>query len=77
MTLIERSFISQFDVRSDGQILVRKTTEVLRDDVVIATTYWRCVLQPNDPDAAQVLGDEPFFLTQAQHAWANLPPDNA
>ena len=73
MTLIERTFISQFDVRHDGVIQVRKTTEVLRDGVVIATTYWRTVLIPNDPSAADVLGDEPFFLDQAQHAWANLP----
>jgi hypothetical protein len=73
MALIEQTYISQFDVRKDGQILVRKTTEVLRDDVVIATTYWRCVLRPNDPNAQAVLGAEPFFLDQAQHAWANLP----
>jgi len=78
MALIEQTYISQFDVRNDGQILVRKTTEVLRDDVVIASSHWRCVLRPNDPSAAQVLGDEPFFLDQAQHAWANLPePVNA
>jgi hypothetical protein len=78
MAITEQIYISQFDVRADGQILVRKTTEVLRDDTVIATTYWRCVLRPNDPDAQAVLGAEPFFLDQAQHAWANLPePANA
>ena len=73
MDLTERTFISQFDVRKDGQIQVRKTIEILRDDAVISTTYWRTVLRPNDPSAEQVLGEEPFFLDQAQHAWANLP----
>ena len=78
MALIEQTFISQFDVRNDGNILVRKTTNVLRDGAVIATTYWRCVLEPNDPSATQVLGDEPFYLNLAQEAWANLPePGNA
>lgn len=69
----ERIFISQFDVRADGHINVRKTTEVRRDGIVISQTYWRCVLAPNDPQAAEILGDEPFYLVLAQQAWASLP----
>ena len=78
MALIEQTYISQFDVRNDGQIQVRKTTQVLRDGVVIASTHWRCVLEPNDPRAEEVLGAGSFFLNLAQEAWANLPePGNA
>jgi hypothetical protein len=76
--LSEQTCISQFDVRDNGQIQVRKTTNVLRDDVVIASTHWRCVLEPDDARANEVLGDEPFYLNLAQQAWANLPePANA
>jgi hypothetical protein len=75
--LSERSFVSQFDVRDDGMIHVRKTTEVLRDDVVIASSYWRCVLTPNDQRSEEVLGEGSFYLNQAQHAWASLESGNA
>ena len=71
----ERIFISQFDIRVDGHISVRKTTEVSRNGTVISQTYWRCVLAPNDPQAAEVLGDEPFYLALAQQAWASLPQE--
>ena len=71
--LTERSFVSHFNVRADGRIEVRKTTEVARDGAVIATQYWRRVLEPNDPTAQAVLGAEPYFLSLAQQAWANLP----
>ena len=77
MALIEQKRISQFDVRENGQIQVRETTDVLRDDVVIASTHWRCVLEPNDPRAEEVLGAGSFFLNLAQQAWASLEPGNA
>ena len=70
--------ISQFNVGSDGVIHVRKTRTVFLDGAVIATSYWRTVLQPNDPNAESVLSAEPYFLNLAQQAWANLPGnDNA
>jgi hypothetical protein len=72
MALTERTFISQFDIQSTGAIHVRKTTEILRDGVSVSQSYWRCVLTPNDPNAASVL-DEPYYLTLAQQAWAALP----
>ncbi len=77
MALIEKTFISQFDVRDDGQIQVRKTTQVLRNDVVLASSHWRCVLEPNDARTDEVLGDEPFYLSLAQQAWASLESGNA
>lgn len=72
MALTERTFISQFDIQPTGSIHVRKTTEILRDGESVSQSYWRCVLVPNDPNAASVL-DEPYFLTLAQQAWAALP----
>ena len=71
--LTEHTFISQFDIQPSGSINVRKTTEIRRNGTVISQTYWRCVLAPNDPQAAEVLGDEPFYLELAQQAWTLLP----
>lgn len=68
----ERVYISQFDVQPDGKINVRKTTEILKNGEVIASTYWRCVLDPGDPRAQEVL-NEPFYYNLAQAAWASLP----
>ncbi len=67
-TFTENTRISQFDIQPNGCIGVRKTTDVLKDDVVISSTYWRCVLSPNDPQAATVL-DEPYYASLAQTAW--------
>ncbi len=67
-TFTEVTYISQFDIMPTGQIGVRKSTDVLKDGVVISTTYWRCVLVPNDPQAATVL-NEPYYTTLAQTAW--------
>jgi hypothetical protein len=72
-TFEERVFISEFNVQPNGSIGVRKTTEVLKDGEVISQTYWRCVLAPNDPQAAEVLGAEPYYLNLANSAWASLP----
>ena len=72
-TFTEIVYISQFDIQPNGCIGVRKTTDVLKDGVVISSTYWRCVLVPNDPQAAEVLGAEPYYLNLANSAWASLP----
>lgn len=68
MTLEEKTYISQFSIQPDGCIGVRKTTDVLKDGVVIAQNHWRCVLQPSDVVDTQVL-DEPYYATLAQQAW--------
>ena len=74
--LTEHTFISQFDIQPSGSINVRKTTEIRRNGTVISQMPpWRCVLAPNDPQAAEVLGDEPFYLALAQQAWASLPQE--
>lgn len=67
----ERIFISQFDVQPDGKIMVRKTTEIVKEGAVIATTYWRCVLNPWDENAEEVL-NEPFYLNLAETAWSSI-----
>ena len=64
----EVTYISQFDIQPNGCIGVRKTTDVLKDGVVISSTYWRCVLVPNDPTASTVL-DEAYYANLAQTAW--------
>lgn len=67
-------YISEFNILPTGQINVRKTTEVLKDGEVISQTYWRCVLTPNDPQAATVL-DEPYYLNIANYAWSQPSPE--
>jgi len=69
MALSEVTYISQFDIQPNGCIGVRKSTDVLKDGVVISSTYWRCVLAPNDPQAAEVL-NEAYYLNIANYAWS-------
>lgn len=64
----ENTFISEFDVKSNGAINVRKTTEILKDGKVIATTYWRGVLTPDTPNVAEIL-NEPFYFNLANTVW--------
>ena len=66
-------YISQFDIQPNGCIGVRKTTDVLKDGTVISTTYWRCVLVPNDPQASTVL-DEAYYANIANYAWSQPSP---
>ena len=70
--ITEQTRISHFNIRPDGQIEVRKTTEIIKDEAVIASTHWRTVLEPNDPLADEVL-DEPYYLDLATLAWESLP----
>jgi hypothetical protein len=66
-------YISQFDIQPTGCINVRKSTDVLKDGVVISSTYWRTVLVPNDPQASTVL-DEAYYLNIANYAWSQASP---
>ena len=67
-TLTEVTYISQFDIQPNGCIGVRKTTDVLKDGVVISSTYWRCVLSPSTTVDTEVL-NEPYYANLAQTAW--------
>ena len=73
MAIIEEIYISEFNVQRTGSIGVRKTTDVVKDGEVIASSYWRTVLAPNDPEAATVL-NEPYYLDIATYAWTQTPP---
>jgi hypothetical protein len=66
-------YISAFNVKVDGTIEVRKTTDVTKDGAVIASSFWRCVLQVNDPAADEVLGVDGYYRTLASDAWAMIP----
>jgi hypothetical protein len=66
-------YISQFDIQPNGCIGVRKTTDVLKDGVVISSTYWRTVLVPNDPQAATVLNEQ-YYADIAAYAWSQPSP---
>ena len=70
----ERVYISEFNIQRTGCIGVRKTTEVLKDGKSISQTYWRCVLVPNDPQAATVL-DEAYYLNIAEFVWSQPSPE--
>jgi hypothetical protein len=70
--ITEQTKISAFNVLSDGKIEVRKTTEIIKDETVIASSHWRTVLEPNDPSADEVL-DEPYYHALATSAWESLP----
>jgi hypothetical protein len=66
-------YISAFNVKVDGTIEVRKTTDVTKDGAVIASSYWRTVLQVNDPAADEVLGVDGYYRTLASDAWSMIP----
>jgi len=67
-TFTEVTYISQFDIQPNGCIGVRKTTDVLKDGVVISSTFWRTVLSPSATIDADVLR-EPYYANLAQTAW--------
>ena len=66
-------YISAFNVKLDGTIEVRKTTDVTKDGAVIASSYWRTVLQVNDPSADEVLGVDGYYRILASGAWEMAP----
>jgi hypothetical protein len=72
--LQEKTYISQFDIQPNGYINVRKTTEIIKDGSVLTSTFWRCCLAPNDPNAQEVL-NEPYYYQLAQTAWSSLPTE--
>lgn len=69
----EVTYISEFNIQPNGCIGVRKTTDVLKDGVIISSTYWRCVLVPNDPTASTVL-DKAYYASIATYTWSQPSP---
>jgi hypothetical protein len=69
----EITYISAFNVKADGSIEVRKTTDVVKDGVVIASSFWRGVLAVNDPTADEVLGVDTYYANIASYTWSIAP----
>jgi len=69
----ENIYVSAFNIKPDGTIEVRKTTDVVKDGAVIASSFWRAVLQVNDPSADEVLGVGTYYRNLAQDAWDSAP----
>ena len=72
-TFSEKIIISEFNVRNDNSINIRKSTQVFKDSVMISETYWRTVLMPNDPNTFKVLGDYEDYFNLAIEAWKDIP----
>ncbi len=72
-TLTERIIVSEFNVRQDNSINIRKSTQILKDSVVISETYWRTVLMPNDPKLFEVLKGYDDYINLAIEAWKDIP----
>jgi len=66
-------YVSGFNVNPNGSIEVRKTTDVVKDGVVIASSYWRGVLAVNDPTADEVLGVGTYYANIASYTWSIAP----
>ena len=66
----EKKYISLFNVNENGTISIRQTTEIIENEEVISTTFWRCVLAVNDPMASEVLDSD--YLKQANEVWSKL-----
>ena len=66
-------YVSAFNVKDDGSIEVRKTTDVVKDGVVIASSFWRGVLTVNDPTADEVLGVDTYYGNIAAYTWSIAP----
>lgn len=69
----EITYVSAFNVQPNGTIEVRKTTDVVKDGVAIASSYWRGVLAVNDPTADEVLGVDTFYGNIAAYTWSIAP----
>jgi hypothetical protein len=66
-------YVSGFNVNPNGSIEVRKTTDVVKDGVVIASSFWRGVLAVNDPSADEVLGVDTYYANIATYTWTICP----
>jgi hypothetical protein len=71
-TLTERIIVSEFNVRQDNSINIRKSTQILKDSVVISETYWRTVLMPNDYKLFEVLKGYDDYINLAIEAWKDI-----
>jgi hypothetical protein len=71
-TFVEKEIISEFNIRENNSINVRKSNQVWKDTVMISETYWRCVLMPNDYKLFEVLKGYDDYINLAIEAWKNI-----
>ena len=69
----KKIIISQFDITNEKYINVRKSVRIYEDSVLISERYIRCILQPNDINAFEVLGDYEEYYNLAIEAWKDIP----
>lgn len=70
--ITENIYISTFNIHENGTIDVKKTTDIVKDEVVIATSYQRFTLEVNDERASDIL--DAYYLALAEKVWATCPP---
>ena len=66
----EKKYISAFNVNENGTISIRQTTEIIENEEIISSTFWRGVLEVNDPTASEILDSD--YLKQAKEVWSKL-----
>ena len=71
-TFVEKEIISEFNIRENNSINVRKSIQVWKDTVMISETYWRCVLMPNDYKLFEVLKGYDDYINLAIEAWKDI-----
>lgn len=71
--ITENIYISTFNIHENGMIDVKKTTDIVKDEIVIATSYQSFKLVVNDPSADEVLGVDTYYRQLAQKAWDTAP----
>jgi hypothetical protein len=71
-TFVEKEIISEFNIRENNSINVRKSNQVWKDTVMISETYWRCVLMPNDYKLFEVLKGYDDYINLAIEAWKDI-----
>jgi hypothetical protein len=72
-TFVEKEIISEFNIRENNSINVRKSMQVWKDTVMISEKYWRCVLMPNDPKLFEILKGYDELINLAIEAWKDIP----
>ena len=71
--ITENIYISYFNIYENGTINVKKTTEIVKDKVVIASSVESFLLEKNDERADEILGVDTKYRQLAQKAWDTAP----
>lgn len=71
--ITENIYISYFNIHENGTINVKQTTEIVKDEVVIASSIQSFLLEKNDERADEILGVGTKYRQLAQKAWDTAP----